>query len=195
MNGTEKIIAHIRADAQSQSDAILAAANGQCEAIRRSCDAKAAEAYTSALRIGTRECAERADSMERMAQMEARKGILSMKQEMVSKCFDKAKELITALPEEQYVAFLAKLAANASVTGTEEIILNEKDAKTVGTRVVDAANALKEGAQLTLSDSCGDFEGGLILRRGQIETNCTVELLLELCRGDMSVKLAGVLFN
>jgi len=195
MNGTEKIIAHIRADAQSQSDAILAAANGQCEAIRASYEAKAREAYTAALRVGTRDCGERADSMERMAQMEARKGILAMKQEMVSKCFDKAKELIVSLPEEQYVAFLAKLAANASVTGKEEIVLNARDKAAVGEKVVSAANALKPGAEMTLSAAAGEFEGGLILRRGQIETNCTVELLVELCRGDMSAQLAGVLFN
>lgn len=195
MNGTEKIIAHIRADAQAQSDAILAAANGQCEAISKTYAGKAAEAYTSALRAGTRDCGERADSMERMAQMEARKSILAMKQETVSKCFDKAKQMLISLPEAQYTAFLAKLAANASVTGEEEIILNKRDAGTLGAKVVEAANALKSGAHLTLSDSTGDFEGGLILRRGQIETNCTVELLIELCRGDMSAQLAGVLFN
>ena len=61
--------------------------------------------------------------------------------------------------------------------------------------VVKAANALLPGGKLTLSDDTGDFRGGLILRRGSIEANCTVELLVELCRGDMSAQLAGVLFE
>ena len=64
--------------------------------------------------------------------------------------------------------------------------------------MVQAANALltESGrpAALTLSGQTGDFEGGLILRRGSIEANCTVELLVELRRADMSAELAGVLF-
>ena len=51
------------------------------------------------------------------------------------------------------------------------------------------------GGKLTLSDSCGDFKGGLILRRGSIEANCTAELLVDLCRGDLSAQLARVLFD
>lgn len=195
MNGTEKIIAHIRSDAQAQCDGILAEAEEKARVIRADYEAKAKEAYTSAIRAGTRECGERADSMERMAQMEARKGILAMKQEMVSKCFSRAEELLTELPEEQYVSFLARLAADASVSGTEEIVLNARDRAAVGQAVVSAANARKAGSAMTLSPDTGDFAGGLILRRGQIATNCTAELLVELCRSDMSAQLAQELFK
>ena len=48
---------------------------------------------------------------------------------------------------------------------------------------------------LTLAGECGDFAGGLVLRRGNIEDNCTVELLIDLCRGEMSSKVAEVLFG
>ena len=54
---------------------------------------------------------------------------------------------------------------------------------------------LGEKGRLTLSPSVGDFEGGLILRRGNIEVNCTIALLVELCRGEMSSAIAGVLFD
>jgi len=52
-----------------------------------------------------------------------------------------------------------------------------------------------DGAKMKLSDETRDICGGLILRRGSIETNCSVELLLELCRGELSAKLADVLFD
>ena len=113
---------------------------------------------------------------------------------MVSKSFDMACDMIVNLPAEQYVKLLAKLAANASVTGDEEIVLNAKDKAAVGDAVVKAANAALNGGKLALSGETGDFKGGLILRRGAIEANCTIELLVELCRGDMSAELAGVLF-
>ena len=46
MKGTEKIIAHILADAKEQADAILAQAEQQCADIKAEYDAKAKEAYT-----------------------------------------------------------------------------------------------------------------------------------------------------
>ena len=194
MKGTEKIIAHIQADAKSQADAVLAAAEKQCDAIRADYDKKAAQVYAEKVRTGTKACQDQVDSVQRIARMEAKKTLLSVKQEMVAKSFEKAQELLTSLPEEQYVAFLAKLAARASVTGDEDIVLNAKDRAAVGEAVVKAANARLEGGKLRLSERTGTFAGGLILSRGNVEANCTVELLVELCRGEMSVEIADMLF-
>jgi len=199
MKGTEKIIAHIQADAQSQADAILAQAAQKCEEIRASYEKKAADAYGEKIRAGVKVCEDRVSGIARIAGMEARKNILALKQDMVSASFDKAVDLLSDLPKDEYVKLLAKLAAEASVTGDEQIVLNEKDAAAVGADVVKAANAAlsAEGkkAELVLSESTGTFKGGLVLRRSNIEVNCTVELLVELCRGEMSAKLAGVLFE
>ena len=52
MKGTEKIIAHILADAKEQADAILAQAEQQCATIRAEFDEKAKAAYTERVRKG-----------------------------------------------------------------------------------------------------------------------------------------------
>lgn len=195
MKGTEKIIAHIQADAKAQADAILAQSERQCAEIRQSYEAKAKERYGEKIRQGVKVCQDDIDSVERINQMEAKKAVLALKQEMVSKSFEKACEMLTQLPEEKYIELLAKLAAKASVTGDEEIVLNARDQAAVGVAVVEKANALLSGGRMSLSSATGDFAGGLILRRGSIEANCTIELLVELCRGDMSAQLAKVLFE
>ena len=199
MKGTENIIAHIRSDAEAQAGAILAEAEEKCAAIRADFEAQAKARYQEKLLSGEKACEDLTDSMDRIARMEARKGLLSLKQEMVSQSFALACEKLVNLPEAEYVALLAKLAAEASVTGEEEIVLNARDRKAVGEKAVAAANArLKaEGrhASLKLSAAEGAFAGGLLLRRGSIETNCTAELLVELQRGDMSAELAGLLFD
>ncbi len=195
MKGTEKIIAHIKADARDQADAILARAEGQCSEIRGEYERRASEAYAEKIRAGVKECQDKLDSVDRLNQMEQRKAMLSLKQEMVSRSFTLACEKLVDLPTEQYVALLAKLAARASVSGDEEIILNARDRASCGEAVAAAANALLGDGRLTLSPETGDFAGGLILRRGAIEANCTAELLVELCRGDMSAQLAEVLFR
>lgn len=194
MKGTEKIIAHIRSDAEAEAAAILSKAQQECETIRADYEQKARAVYAEKIRSGVKDCEDRVDSMDRIAQMEAKKSVLALKQEMVSESFAKAQEMLVSLPESEYVALLAKLAANASVTGDEKVVLNGRDRAAVGTKAVCAANEKLCGGRLTLSDETGDFAGGLVLRRGNIEVNCTAELLVELCRDEMSSELANVLF-
>jgi len=195
MKGTEKIIAHIQADANAKADAILAQAEAKCAEIRSGYEQQAKEAYAEKIRTGVKENQDRLDSMNRLAKMEGRKAILALKQGMVSESFDMAVDKLVALPEAQYVALLAKLAAQASTTGDEEVVLNARDRAAVGEKVVKAANEKLGGGKLTLSDKTGDFKGGLILRRGSIEANCTAELLVDLCREGMASELAKVLFG
>ena len=195
MKGTEKIIAHIRSDARELSDSILAQAERQCALIRSDYEKQAKEVYTDKIRAGVAEAQARVDGMERIARMEAKKSVLALKQEMVSESFDKACEMLANLPEEQYVAFLAKLAAEASSTKDEEMIFNERDRERIGQAAADKANRLLGGGKLTVSADVGSFAGGFVLRRGRVETKCTAELLVELCRSEMSSEIARVLFE
>ncbi len=195
MKGTEKIIAHIQADAKAQVDAILAQAEQQCAGIRGDFDKQASALYAERVRAGVKETQDRVDGAQRIALMEGRKNMLAAKQELVAESFRKAREQIVSLPEEQYVAFLAKLAADASLTGDEEIILNARDRERLGEKLCSAANARLENGRLTLAGETRDFEGGLILRRGSVEANCTVELLVELSQTELSAKVAEILFQ
>ena len=192
MKGTEKIIAHIEADAKAQADVILAEAREKCAAVKAKYDEQAARLYSDKIRDGVKACQDQEDSALRISRMEARKSVLAVKQEMVEKSFDLATKQIVALPDEQYVAFLADLVKKAGPAGDEEIILNAADRARIGEALVKAVNA--GGAKMKLSKETRDLIGGLILRRGSIETNCSVELLVELCRGELSAKLADVLF-
>ena len=194
MKGTQKIIAHIQSDAKAQADAILSQAELQCADIQRDYELKAKDSYAEKIRLGVKDCQDKLDSVDRINQMESRKAVLALKQEMVSKSFSRACEMLVSLPAEQYIELLAKLASQSSVTGEEEIVLSARDRAAVGQAVVEMANRLCVG-KLTLSEETGSFAGGLILHRGSIEVNCTMELLVELCRGDMSAQLADILFQ
>ena len=105
MKGTEKIIAHIQADAEAQADAILAAAEDKAAGIREQFEAQAREVYAEKIRAGVKANQDRLDSMDRLAKMEGRKAVLALKQDMVSKSFDMATDKLVNLPEEQYVLF------------------------------------------------------------------------------------------
>ena len=117
----------------------------------------------------------------------------------MSAAYDKAREAILALDEDKYVAFLAEQAGAAALTGREEILLNKTDRDRIGAKLLAAANAaaVKRGlpGEMKLSDETRAVSGGLILRRGSIEVNCTLEKLLEMSRSALDAEVASVLFN
>ena len=194
MKGTEKIIAHIQSDAKAQADAILAQAEQQCALIRKDYEEKADEAYTAKIRAGVKACEDLSESKKRIAEMESKKNLLALKQEMVSAAFDRAKEIILSMPVAEYQAFLTNLAVKAAPDGKGQLVLNARDRKQYGEAVVKAANAALKGS-LTLSDTDGDFAGGVMIKNGAVEVNNTLELLIDLCRGDMSADVAKALFG
>lgn len=194
MNGTEKIIAHIQADASAKADEILAEAKSQAESIKASYDKQAQEIYNASVEKSRVDSDAKIESMKRMSAMETKKKTLALKQSMVESAFDKAEDIIKNLPKDEYVAFLSKLAAKASVTGEEEVVLNKKDKEEIGAAVVKAANDIS-GTKLTLSDKSGDFSGGLILRRDNIEVNCTIKLLKDAKREELSSDVVKILFG
>lgn len=193
MKGTEKIIAHIENDAKQQAEAILAAAGKRCDEIHAQYEEKASELYSRKIREGVQACQEKEDGALRISRMEARKSVLAVKQEMVEKCFALAKEKIVSLPAAEYTAFLAGLIEKAGAAGDEELILSAEDRSSIGEALLTAVNT--GGKHFTLSDETRDLSGGLILRRGSIETNCSVDLLMDMCRGELAAKVADILFG
>lgn len=199
MNGIEKITKEIASEAEAEITSVLTAAEASASALTEEYAAKAKAAEEELLRAGKDAAEQRVQRQERTARLEARKEILGLKQELVSAAYDKAKAAILALDEDKYVAFLARQACGAALTGDEEVILSAADRGRIGQKLVAAANAaLKERGlpgELKLSDETKPVSGGLVLRRGSIEVNCTLDKLLEMSRGSLDAEVASILFG
>lgn len=198
MNGLEKITARIETDAVADAARMAEEARQQCEAILAEGEKKAQESYWKKIQEGAKATEDRVARLAKAADMEARKSILACKQEIVSEAFTRAEEKLRALSGEKYVSFLASLAARAAVTGEEEIVLSRKDRDAVGKMTAAKANELLAAggmtAKLTLSRETGDFDGGLILRDGDISVNCTVSALIAEARQSQASEAAAELF-
>ena len=195
MNGIEKITARIDQYASADVAVIAKDAEEKAAAIRAKYQAEADDAAKKAEDAGAKAAAQRLERLEGAAKMDAKKMILSAKQDCLDQAFAKAHKALLALPEEKYVDLLARMAVKASSTGREELLLNSRDQKKVGAEVVKKANALKKGVELTLSKDTRDMEGGLTLRDGNVEVNCSFETQLRILREDMAAELAGILFS
>lgn len=142
MNGLEKITDRISADAQAEADRLLSEAQAQADAIAADWEAKADKEAEEILARGRQNAAERADRLESVARLEGRKQILSAKQEMIGKAFDRALEELLALPDAEAVELLAALCAKAALTGREVVIFSKKDRARLGKQVVTRANEI-----------------------------------------------------
>lgn len=199
MKGTEKIIAHIRADGDAEAKKILDAAAKQAEEIRAASFKAALSEYEKLMQAGNAECEDILSGSRRIAEMEAKKSVLSVKQEMISAAFDAAREEIVNMPRDKYTQFLARMAAEAAAGGMEEIVLNARDKAEVGKAVCKAANELLSAkgtpGKLTVSEDTADISGGVIVRFGGIETNCSIDALIRQRRSGLSTEVAAALFE
>ena len=194
MNGIEKIISRMEADAKAERDAVTAAAQQKAESIRHDYQATADALQQEAQVRRQAQNAERLEHLNGSSQMACRQRVLAVKQEVIDEAFAQAAQQLTQLPAEQYVPLLAALAADNGV-GDEEILLSAADRQTVGQAVADAANARKPGAAFRLSDETRETGGGLVLRRGKVELNCGFTEKLRRLRQEESSAVAKLLFD
>ena len=197
MKGTEKIIAHIRADGDAEAKKIIDAASKQAEEKRAESFKAALSEYEKLMQAGNAECEDILSGSRRLA--EAKKSVLSVKQEMISAAFDAAREEIVNMPRDKYTQFLARMAAEAAASGMEEIVLNARDKAEVGKSVCKAANELLSAkgtpGKLTVSEDTADISGGVIVRFGGIETNCSIDALIRQRRSGLSTEVAAAMFE
>lgn len=196
MKGTEKIVARIEEEAKAKAQAILDEAAGKAKEIEESYNKAAQDKYWNMVRAGVKECEDLAQRQNRVAQMESKKELLAVKQDMISAAFDKAQEKLASMQGQDYIDFLVKLAVGAAAAGSGEVVLNSRDKAAVGAQVVEQANAKLNGkAVLKLADEVRDTVGGLMFKTGGVEVNCTVESLVDFFRSDLSAKLAQIMFE
>ena len=123
-------------------------------------------------------------------------GLEQRHQRLVGRAFERALERLCALPEEEQIDFLSRLAAAAALTGRERVALSPADRARWGGQVVLRANAaLGERGCLTLSEDSRDVKGGLILEGEQVEVNCSFEALVREQREPLAAQVARLLFD
>ena len=136
------------------------------------------------------------------AEAAAIRGQAEEKAAQIAADYDKkiaAEQQLRSLPQAEYEALCAHLACGASTSGCEELIFSAEDRERVGAAVTAKANELlqKAGkpAQLTLSAETRPIRGGVVLKNGLIETNCSLGTLVDGLRPELSGKVAARLFG
>jgi len=197
MDGIERIIARIEEEAAEERSYIAEDASLQIGAIKARYKDLADKEYGDALLSGTKEEEARFERLKSASQMRSRKAALEERQAIVGEAYIRAAELIRALPDDEYAAVLAKLAAAAVTTGSETLIFAPGDLERAGEKTAKLANAILSGrgitAGLTVSSETRDIAGGVIVSGGDIEVNCALDAIASSLRRETEAQVVAAL--
>lgn len=140
--------------------------------------------------------AERAAMVERnvsVAKIDAGKLILEEKQILIERCLAEAVKKIANLDEDVYLKFLADTAKTLAPEGGE-LILSERDREKYGEKL---EKLLEEsgGGKYALSKETRKVKAGVIVKRGSVYVNGSVEAKIDAMRSELVPEVAARLFK
>jgi V/A-type H+-transporting ATPase subunit E len=220
MTGLEKITARIEAQARERARVVLQKAEEDC---CRLAEEYAARAEQTRTRIAEEAAAAREvmiSSTRSAVEKEERELIAATRKALVDEAFDAAKKELFSTDYGKYRELLVALLVNALLEqdritkqsiemGDEveeverfEVLLNAADRERFGTAVVEGARRVTErrigaanAAKLCLAPDTADIDGGLVLRLGNVELNCSLSVVLADLRTEMECRVAELLFR
>ena len=193
----EQVVAKILSQAQVEADKITGEAKDKFAAEESRQNESLAE-YAKETKVLAAEAGE--DKKSRMlagARMQLAKEHLAAKREILDDVFKSAKQQVKSLSDVEYVKLMSNLMQKSCETGDEEIIVG-KNEKRIDTNVIKQVNRkLGPGfkGNLRLSNDTADIEGGFILKRGNIQTNVSIDVLVGQVRSEIEMDIAGELFE
>ena len=191
MNGIENITEKIHAEAIAAAAKVDADAAAGAKAIAEKYAAAADAEKAAIIADAKRKAANEALRADSQADINARNRRLAARREVIAEAFDLALAELCHLDDEKYLSWMERMVKDAQ-TADGEVIMNEADRAKYGEELVRRAAGDKK---LALAADTGSFAGGFILREGQIETNCTFEVLINSSREDLEGEIAAVLFE
>lgn len=224
MNGIDKITQRIGADTQAEIDRILADAAVQAEAAADKFRTQAEAEDRDLLAKSERAAAEREERLVSAAQMEARKTLLTAKQEMVERAYQRRwKSSVPCRrnsmrscwrrcwcgrppPDGRRLSSPRRIGraparrcgrANELLAkeAAPELPLGDGVVANLLNKVAAGVSAFAQGtAMLAVSEETRDISGGFILKDGRIEVNCTFDALVRAEREQTAGEVAKLLF-
>lgn len=199
MTGIDRIKAKIIDDAKKAAKENLERARQEAEKIVLEARRKAEEEAEKAREAALAEAENLRKTMEAVSGLEERKRMLKVRQDIVDGAFRAAFDKILDMPADEYGRFLKRYILESVREGEGEILLNATDRERLGERFVKEINKAirSEGKNsvLKLSGQTIPNRGGFVLKYGDLEINCTLEIIFSMARPRLEAEVASILFG
>ncbi len=183
----------IQADAQTEADEIIDKAKAQADKIENATDAQIKEIQDNYTTRFKKEKPEILNRREIVAKLDVDKLKLGAKQSLIKDAFDEALQGLSSLSKDKYLGFVEALLDKAVETGKEEVLVGKSEKKITKTWL-DSYNQ-KHDYNLVLSSEKLPVSGGFVLKNGNIETNCSFDMLVSWVREDIEAGVVKRLFS
>ena len=193
MDGQEKIIDKILSDAKHDAGEMLSEALKKAEALVAAKQFEADAEYDLSVEEARKAGEEVVRRRLTVADLEVKKLLLSAKKQAVDEAFEESLKKLLALPKEEYAALVGSMIASAADDG-DVVVISENDKNVLTKAVFDKISA-KIGKKLTLSDTFGNFKGGVMLLGKGVDKNLTFESELALLRDEVEPEVAKIMFS
>lgn len=193
MDGQQKIIDKILSDATHDAGEMLSEALKKAEALVAAKQAEADAEYDLSVEEARKAGEEVVRRRLTVADLEVKKLLLSAKKQAVDEAFEESLKKLLALPKEEYAALVESMIASAADDG-DVVVISENDKNVLTKAVFDKISA-KIGKKLTLSDTFGNFRGGVMLLGKGVDKNLTFESELALLRDEVEPEVAKIMFS
>ena len=216
MRGLDKIIDKITSDAKAEADKYTFGADDKISALKEDTVdtiVKMGEIYNKRAEKMSKDIISRAESAAKMAH---RNTLLEKKTALISLAFEKTADKIRSLPKDEYVEFMKNALVfvvkdrkrakeeilalygeeEAEMGSGYEIIFGKKDIKSGAAEEIfsKSKKELSTIKGVTMSQDTADIEGGFILKCNDIETNCSIETMVNEARKKCENKVIEKLF-
>ncbi|MBN1333116.1 MAG: V-type ATP synthase subunit E [Synergistales bacterium] len=183
----------IETDAKKEAEQIIEKATGSAEEILMEADKEIQAIKENYSERFKKEEPEIANRREIVARLDVKKIELGTKQELIAESFNEAVNILASLPKQKYLDFISALLGKSMETGKEEVLVGEKE-KNLNKTWLDSYNEAQK-VSLTLSKEKLPISGGFILRNGDIDTNCSFDMLVSWAREDLEADVVKRLFS
>ncbi len=190
---TEKILANAKAEAEK----LKSTAKGKQAAEQKKLDEQLDEYKKQTKALAEKAAEDEKSHILAAIRMVLAKQLLAEKRKILDEVFEKARQQLQKLPDDQLRNLVTKLMLEAVETGDEEVIIDKKENR-IDQQLIDKVNeqlSSDKKTDLKLSDEKQDIGGGFILKRDKIKTNVTFDVLLNNARKNLEIELAKELFG
>ena len=196
MGGLDKIIGHIRHDAENEVKSVLDAAKAQAESIVNDAKEKTAEECDRINKKAATEVQSILDRGRSSAELKTKQILLTGRQELISETINMVRDRLNSLSDEEYAEFITGLFAKHVPNKDAVLKLNAADMKRIPKEVLDGfvKKAEEAGAKLTVSGEAAGIKNGFVLDFGEIEENCTFDALIDQNIEELQDKVKSLLF-
>ena len=221
MIGLSKITDKILDDAKAEAAQRLAQADEECARISAQYREKA-EKESALAAADAKEEATEILSRAKASESTLKKNItLKVQSDMIDRAFAVAKDELCNLGDEEKLSLLTDILLSVlaseweaeqsreSIYGADEeegeriyeVMLNQKDRAKLGDALINNFKRRIVGkdfgdlpSRVSLSDSTVNIDGGLVIRVGSVELNCSIETIVERLRPSLEAKVLKILF-